>query len=411
MIINMTKTTLTSHEKFMERAVALSALAVEQNMGGPFGCVIVKNNQVVGEGNNRVTADHDPTAHAEIVAIRAACAYLQSFQLDDCIIYTSCEPCPMCFGAIYWSRAKAVYYANTEKQAADAGFDDGLIYREIKGEKQDRKIPFIHLPDEGATQIFEKWKILDTKKYVERMMVILPFEKAFYAKHNYEVDYVGHPLADIVDDFQSRHVPENLLSHLPEENNKIIALLPGSRKQEISVKLPEMLKMAAYFPDYRFVVAKAPGIANEFYDNMLQRYGNVYCVVNKTYELLSVAKAALVTSGTATLETALFHVPQIICYKGNSLSYQLARRLIKIKYIGLVNLILDKPLVKELIQDEFNEENLLKELMLILNDSAVKTSIQNGYKELHTLLHNKQSAAGKAAAIIAGCMKSKLVAK
>jgi len=144
--------------KFLERAIFLSKQGMENGQGGPFGCVIVKNNEIIGEGNNRVTSSNDPTAHAEVVAIREACKKLHTFQLDGCDIYTSCEPCPMCLGAIYWARPRRVIYANTREEAAAIEFDDDFIYNEISAAIRDRKIPFIHSPHPAATDVFMAWK-------------------------------------------------------------------------------------------------------------------------------------------------------------------------------------------------------------------------------------------------------------
>ncbi len=232
------------------------------------------------------------------------------------------------------------------------------------------------------------------------MLVILPFEQEFYQKYNYPVSYVGHPLIEVIDGFMERENELSVSTHLPVNNNKIIALLPGSRRQEISMKLPIMLKMAKHFPDHSFIVAKAPGIEQEFYAQFLQPYTNVYAVVNKTYSLLNNAKAALVTSGTATLETALFAVPEVICYKGGNLSYQIAKRLIKIKFIGLVNLIMDREVVKELIQHELNEENLKRELEKILHDKTTQQRLQEEFKELKILLSAGGHASNNAAKLI-----------
>jgi lipid-A-disaccharide synthase len=199
-------------------------------------------------------------------------------------------------------------------------------------------------------------RVHQIKATVDRMYVILPFEKEFYAKYNCEVDFVGHPLLDVVKgyaaapDFRSK----NGLTEAP-----IIALLPGSRKQEIIRMLSVMLEMAPLLPQYQFVIAGAPSMPVAFYEQILaekQRPQNVKLVQKQTYDLLSQAEAALVTSGTATLETALFQVPEVVCYRGNNLSYQIAKRLISVKYISLVNLIVDKPLVKELIQNDFNSK-------------------------------------------------------
>jgi guanine deaminase len=150
---------LTAADKtFLERAIELSSHGMTSGSGGPFGCVIVKNNEIVGEGNNKVTSTNDPTAHAEVVAIREACKKLNSYQLEDCDIYTSCEPCPMCLGAIYWARPRRVIYANTREEAAEIEFDDEFIYSEINAAMPDRKIPFIHSPHAGAKEVFTAWK-------------------------------------------------------------------------------------------------------------------------------------------------------------------------------------------------------------------------------------------------------------
>lgn len=145
-------------EKFMARAVELSKLGSEGGHGGPFGAVIVKDGQIIGEGYNKVTTSNDPSAHAEIVAIREACKNLNTFQLDGCLIYTSCEPCPMCLGAIYWARPSKVYFANSKNDAADAGFDDAFIYNEIGVAPQERNIPMIHQPYPAAKMVFDNWK-------------------------------------------------------------------------------------------------------------------------------------------------------------------------------------------------------------------------------------------------------------
>ncbi len=149
---------MTREEKFMLEAIKLSHNGVHQNEGGPFGCVIVKDDVIVGRGNNKVTSSNDPTAHAEVVAIRDACKNLGSFQLDGCEVYTSCEPCPMCLGAIYWARPKVVYYANNRQDAADIGFDDSMIYDEMSAAICDRKIPIIAIGRDDALKVFEDWK-------------------------------------------------------------------------------------------------------------------------------------------------------------------------------------------------------------------------------------------------------------
>jgi lipid-A-disaccharide synthase len=264
------------------------------------------------------------------------------------------------------------------------------------------------------------WKenrIHSIKKNVDKMLVILPFEKGYYKKWDFDVEYVGHPLVEVVDDFVSseslvKWETQNRWKTGPMTNDnkniipeKIIALLPGSRKQEILKKLPIMLQVANYFPEHKFVVAKAPGLTDEFYDGLLAPFKNVDAVANKTYSLLTASEAAIVTSGTATLETALFEVPEVICYKSNKISYEIARRLVKIKYICLVNLIMDKEVVKELIQDELTVENLVAELQQLLYDENRRSQLKKDYAKLKELL----SAGGHASANAAKSIYEMLV--
>ncbi len=150
-------------KQFIQRAIELSEKGMDTNAGGPFGAVIVKNNEIIAEGFNKVTSSNDPTAHAEVVAIRKACEVLDTFQLDDCVVYTSCEPCPMCLGAIYWARPKAVYYACTKEDAAQIGFDDDFIYNEIDKQIADRDIKFINLSREEGKNVFKKWEAKEGK--------------------------------------------------------------------------------------------------------------------------------------------------------------------------------------------------------------------------------------------------------
>ena len=149
---------MTREEHFMKQAIQLSRNGITNNEGGPFGCIVVKGGQIVGRGNNRVTSTNDPTAHAEVVAIRDACNTMGTFQLEGCEIFTSCEPCPMCLGAIYWARPSKVYFANTRKDAADIGFDDSMIYEEMICDLDKRKIPIIPLPSKEALDIFKEWE-------------------------------------------------------------------------------------------------------------------------------------------------------------------------------------------------------------------------------------------------------------
>jgi len=244
------------------------------------------------------------------------------------------------------------------------------------------------------------WKenrIKAIKRDIDKMYVILPFEKTFYEeKHHYPVEFVGHPLIDAiadryqVDEYEFR--ADNELNEKP-----IIALLPGSRKQEINKMLEVMLSVVDGYPNYQFVIAGAPSQDFEFYKKFIKNK-NINFVSNKTHDLLSVSFAALVTSGTATLETAIFKIPQVVCYKGSWLSYQIGKRLVKLKYISLVNLIMDKEVVKELIQKELNTKNLKKELNVILDPNERSKYFMN-YYELEKALGGK-GASDKTAKLI-----------
>ena len=221
---------------------------------------------------------------------------------------------------------------------------------------------------------------------------ILPFEKEYFKnKWNWEVEYVGHPLVEVIEQFKNKD------EHIPLSNKPIIAILPGSRKQEIVYKLPVMLSVSTSFPEYQFIVAQAPSMDESFYQPFLSPYPNVSCVKNNTYELLQQSKAALVTSGTATLETALFAVPEVVCYKAGNFSYQLGKRLVKIKFISLVNLIMDRLVVKELIQDKMNTKMLVEELNSLLKNEQKKQQLSKDYTELKALLSKGGNASAKAA--------------
>ncbi len=231
------------------------------------------------------------------------------------------------------------------------------------------------------------WKenrITDIKRDVDKMYVILPFEKDFYEKkHHYPVEFVGHPLIDAI---QNRTTVDEIAFR--KENNldekPIIALLPGSRKQEITKMLSVMLSVVNDFPDYQFVIAGAPSQEYSFYAPFLKTK-NSHFISNKTYDLLRISTAALVTSGTATLETALFKVPEVVCYKGSWASYQIAKRIVTLKYISLVNLIMDKEVVTELIQDNCTSKNIKIELQKLLEPNYRKQVLEN-YNELEKQL-------------------------
>lgn len=226
------------------------------------------------------------------------------------------------------------------------------------------------------------WKenrIKAIKRDVDHMYVILPFEKEFYQdKHNFKVHFVGHPLIDAI----ANRLPVDQMTFKAEQqldNRPVIALLPGSRKQEISKMLAIMLSVSNDFPDHQFVIAGAPSQDEAFYHQFIKDK-NIRLVMNKTYDLLSVSTAALVTSGTATLETALFKVPEVICYKANPISYEIAKRVIKLEYISLVNLIMNREVVKELIQKQLNTKNLRQELSKILDPTHRERIFEDYYK-------------------------------
>ena len=235
------------------------------------------------------------------------------------------------------------------------------------------------------------WKesrIKAIKNDVDKMYVILPFEKDFYEKkHDFPVEFVGHPLIDAIQNRQktdaARFKKENNLDERP-----IVALLPGSRKQEIEKMLSEMLSVVPDFPNYQFVIAGAPSQDYSFYEPFLTS-NQVHFISNKTYDLLSVSYAALVTSGTATLETALFKVPEVVLYKGSWVSYQIAKRIITLKYISLVNLIMDQEVVTELIQDDCNSKKIKLELEKVIT-SSYRTALLANYD----LLEKKLGGAG-----------------
>jgi lipid-A-disaccharide synthase len=249
------------------------------------------------------------------------------------------------------------------------------------------------------------WKesrITEIKRDVDKMYVILPFEKDFYEKkHHYPVAFVGHPLIDAIHNHPIMDASlfriENQLNDKP-----IIAILPGSRKQEITKMLSVMLSVVNDFPDYQFVIAGAPSQEFAFYEGFITNE-NIKFISNKTYDLLRNARAALVTSGTATLETALFKVPEVVCYKGSSISYQIAKRIITLKYISLVNLIMDEEVVTELIQENCNTKRIREELKKIL-DAKYRQNLLYKY----TLLEEKLGGIGaseKTAKLILGDLK------
>jgi lipid-A-disaccharide synthase len=272
------------------------------------------------------------------------------------------------------------------KQDIEAWQPDVLVLIDYPGfnlriaewaKKQGCKVVYYIAPQVWA------WKENRVKKMrvcIDKMFCILPFEKDYFKnKWNWDVTYVGHPLLPVIASFKS-------INPLVTENKKVIALLPGSRKQEIIKMLPVMLSVTPHFPNYTFMVAQAPGQDAPFYNRFLMGYANVTLIKNSTYDLLSIADAALVTSGTATLETALFKVPEVVCYKTSKFSYQIAKWLVKIKFISLVNLIMDKEIVQEIIQENLTEQHLTTALRGITENEVTINEVMENYQSLHTLL-------------------------
>jgi lipid-A-disaccharide synthase len=231
------------------------------------------------------------------------------------------------------------------------------------------------------------WKqsrVFQIKENVKKMYCILPFESDFYKKFDVEVEYCGHPLLDEINRFN------NLDDNKLNSDKPILAILPGSRKQEIERKLPIMLEAAKKFPEFETVVACAPNIETNYYNKYASK--NVRFMQNETYKLLNSATLAIVTSGTATLETALFQVPQVVCYKSSKMSYLIARLLVKIKFISLVNLILDREVVCELIQKDCTSERIVSELKSIEPNLTKRNKMLEDYHELIAILGQKGSS-------------------
>ena len=252
---------------------------------------------------------------------------------------------------------------------------------------------------------WKKGRIKKIRQYVDEMMVILPFEKDFYAKNCMDVHYVGHPLLDAVS--KNLHDSPEVLGFRKQHGlgeREIIALLPGSRKQEIKAILPQMLKMVPLFPQYQFVVSVVDWQPKSLYEKIIRK-SPVKMVNGSAYPLLANAKAAVVASGTATLETAMIGTPQVVCYAGSELSYLIAKQFVTgIHFISLPNLIMDKQVVTELIQHDFNTFHLKKELEKITEDAACIDSMKEDYRKLYALLGDG-SASAKAAEVVVEAMK------
>lgn len=232
---------------------------------------------------------------------------------------------------------------------------------------------------------WKEGRVEQIKKYTNKLFVILPFEEAFYQKHNHKVYFTGHPLIDAIEQQRPRlKSREEFIRTNNLSNKEIIAVLPGSRAQEIERMLNDMAEVVKNFKEYQFVVAGSNNLSGNYYKPLEEK--NIKVVFNQTYELMSYAKAGIIKSGTSTLESALLGLPQVVCYKGGSLSFAIGKRLVNVKYISLVNLIMDKPIVKELIQQDFTVKNMSDELGKLLNDKPYRDNILQEYKNLIELL-------------------------
>jgi len=234
---------------------------------------------------------------------------------------------------------------------------------------------------------WKKNRVHKIKREVDTLITILPFEKDFYAKYNYEAHYVGHPLLDIIQDENSKINLQTFKNQYQLDDRPIIAMLPGSRRQELNKMIPVMVQMAELFPNFQFVMSKVKWQPYSLYQSHIKDK-KITLVEGNTYALLQYAKAAVVTSGTATLETALWKIPQVVCYKGSKLSFYIAKTLVgrNIKYISLVNLILDKLVVTELIQNECNPKKIKEELDKIVNEGQFLENMKKDYEQLHHVL-------------------------
>ncbi len=249
--------------------------------------------------------------------------------------------------------------------------------------KQNFKVYYYISPKIWA---WKQSRVHKIKAFVDKMFIIFPFEKEFYQKYDYEVEYVGNPIIDAVNTKKSDS--ESFRKRYKLNDKKIIALLPGSRKREIQHNFPVMLKVTEHFPDYQFVVAAAPSLEKDIFYKYISNE-DVKLIYNNTYEILKHSEAAIVTSGTATLETAVLNVPELVCYKGDNLSYHIAKRLVKVDYISLVNLVMHNEIIKEFIQYDMTVENITRELKLILEDDVYRNMMLLNFAKLREILGAK----------------------
>jgi lipid-A-disaccharide synthase len=310
---------------------------------------------------------------------------------------------------------KILSYISLCKKDIEEYNPDVIIYIDYPGfnmkiaEWAKRKKFINHFYISPKVWVWKENRVKKIKRVIDKMYVILPFEEGFYLnKHNYKVDFVGHPLLDAIDN-QKEFNRQEFLAKNKLSSKPVIALLPGSRNQEIIKLLPLMLDVVSNFDDYQIIIAGAPNKSINYYEKIIlsnkESRSSIKVICNQTYDILKISSAAIVTSGTATLETALFKVPQVVCYKTSTISYLIGRLLIhNLKFISLVNIILDKHVVKELIQNNCNKDNLVIELQKILNKSDRSLMLKE-YELLHKKLGGK-GASKKTAELISKYSKN-----
>jgi lipid-A-disaccharide synthase len=321
----------------------------------------------------------------------------------------------MGFLEVILNAKKILSYISLCKKDIEEYNPDVIIYIDYPGfnmkiaEWAKRKNFINHFYISPKVWVWKENRVKKIKRVIDKMYVILPFEEGFYLnKHNYKVDFVGHPLLDAIDN-QKEFNRQEFLAKNKLSSKPVIALLPGSRNQEIIKLLPLMLDVVSNFNDYQIIIAGAPNKSIDYYKKIIlsnkESRSSIKVICNQTYDILRISSAAIVTSGTATLETALFKVPQVVCYKTSVISYLIGRLLIhNLKFISLVNIILDKHVVKELIQNNCNKDNLVIELQKILNKSDRSLMLKE-YELLHKKLGGK-GASKKTAELISKYSKN-----
>jgi lipid-A-disaccharide synthase len=282
-----------------------------------------------------------------------------------------------------------------EKPSAVLLIDYGGFNMKIAKFCHENKVP-VHYYISPKVWAWNTKRAYKIKKYVDHLYCILPFEPSFFKRFGYDTKYVGNPVVDAIRLFRAKDEAQF------ESQKPIVAILPGSRRQEVVQMLDLMISVVPQFPDYEFVVTAVDNLDDSLYEKA--RQAGLRVVYNKTYPILNVAKAALVTSGTATLETAVFGVPQAVCYKASNFNYRIAKFVIQVPFISLVNLIAEKEVVKELIQDQFNTDTVSKELHNLLENENYRQQIKSEYQNIDRLLGD-QNASMNVASLVLGSLK------